>query len=214
MSLLNSPFEVPFASLLAYSPRGVSETSKKSLQYRDAIKSAVPGFCDKAAQEISKYASIEKPFFSFFGENVTLVPAPKSSVFNEGALWPGRQLCLSLIQAALGASVIRCVRRDIAVPKSAFAAPGDRPDFVKHVESCSFVEDLSLTNEITIVDDIITRGASLAAFAAITKQHRPQANVRVFALIRTMGLQPEIENILEPCVGNIKVIDGKVSREP
>lgn len=42
----------------------------------------------------------------------------------------------------------------------------------------------------------------------------PRSEVRAFALVRTLGLQPEIERILEPCVGRIRATAQEADREP
>jgi hypothetical protein len=40
------------------------------------------------------------------------------------------------------------------------------------------------------------------------------AEVRAFALVRTLGLQPDIEQILQPCTGVIRNFYGEAAREP
>lgn len=52
---------------------------------------------------------------------------------------------------------------------------------------------------ITIVDNVITEGRTLLATAALLRARFPNAEIRVFALIRTMGLQPDVERIVTLC---------------
>lgn len=75
-------------------------------------------------------------------------------------------------------------------------------------------ELLEVPKRITLVDDFVTKGATLIAAASRVKEAFPAADVRVFALVRTMGLIPDIEAIGSPCVGRI-VFDGfGVNRTP
>ena len=55
---------------------------------------------------------------------------------------------------------------------------------------------------VTVVDDFIKKGATFLAAAALIRHHAPNATVRVFALIRTLDLQPEIAQIVGPCVAS------------
>ena len=61
----------------------------------------------------------------------------------------------------------------------------------------------------------MTKGATLLATASHVQQLFPEAEVCGFALVRTCGLVPEIEQIIDPCVGMIRLLpDGDVDRQP
>ena len=51
---------------------------------------------------------------------------------------------------------------------------------------------------ILVVDDFVTKGATLYAAAALVAQALPSSDVHAFALVRTMGLVPEIEDLVGP----------------
>jgi hypoxanthine phosphoribosyltransferase len=149
------------------------------------------------------------------GPDVTLVPCPRSSLLVEGALWPGRLIADELVRAGLGRQVIASLERIEAVPKSAFQAQGERPDARRHYETMRATPDLAATTRITVVDDFVTKGNTLLAAASRLAEVYPGSTVTVFALVRTKGLQPEVENIIEPCVGRIwERYAGEADRQP
>jgi adenine/guanine phosphoribosyltransferase-like PRPP-binding protein len=67
---------------------------------------------------------------------------------------------------------------------------------------------------MTIVDDVVTKGATLLACATLLQATFQGATVRGFGLVRTRGLQPEVEKIVDPCVGLITWNGGSVDRQP
>jgi predicted amidophosphoribosyltransferase len=69
-------------------------------------------------------------------------------------------------------------------------------------------------DRITIVDDVVTKGATLLAGASLLREAFPDTEVRVFALVRTRGLVSEIDRIVDPVVGTIRNRCGGADREP
>jgi adenine/guanine phosphoribosyltransferase-like PRPP-binding protein len=67
---------------------------------------------------------------------------------------------------------------------------------------------------ITLVDDVVTKGATLLAAASLVAEAFPGIDVRAFTLVRTMGLVPEIERIVDPVFGRIKTDRGGADRQP
>jgi predicted amidophosphoribosyltransferase len=206
--------EVRFGAFLVYSPRGSSEVSQRSRGWRDAIKyDRPPGIADSVERLSKEFA--DTPLGEVLGSDVVLVPAPKSSPLVEGALWPAKRIADELARRGLGKEVNPCVARVVRVPKSAFAAMGERPTVKTHLESMAAETVLTRPARIAVVDDIVTKGATLLAAASLVKGVFPDADVRVFAMLRTMGLQPEVERIVEPCVGTIRLtVWGEADRQP
>jgi len=145
---------------------------------------------------------------------ITLVPAPRSAPLFEGALWPAKRICDELVRRHLGREVYPCLKRIEAVPKSAFAQPGSRPDARKHLRSIEMLPSLAPPPVITIVDDVVTKGATLLAAASHISSAFPGAVVRAFAVVRTMGLVPEVEEVIDPCIGRIRWDGVNIRREP
>ncbi len=157
-------------------------------------------------------------FEDFLGPDVTVVPMPKSAPLPTRAggpvLWVPNRICQALLAQGLGRSVVPCVERVTAVPKSAFAAKGERPSIDRHIKSMRPTLERP-TGHITLVDDVVTKGATFFGAATVIKNAFPEVEVRAFALIRTCGLVPDVERIIEPTFGTItRNRFGDASREP
>jgi len=205
---------VPFASYLAYSPRGTSDISRRSRQLVPAIKTWNP---DIARSLIERLATDEAAAAvrEFLTSETTLVPVPRSAPLVPGGLWPPRLICDQLVEIGLGAVVVTCLRRTKAVAKSASANPGARPTVQEHFDSIAAKGDLLVGNRVTIVDDFITKGATLLAAASRFIDAYPRVDLRVFGLVRTMGLVPDIDAIVAPVVGEVTVdLFGEADRHP
>jgi hypothetical protein len=210
-SLLSS---VRFASLLTYSPRGTSRVSVSSRKVRDFIKSGQRPTLERAIQRVRERWE-EAGFEEFLGPGVVLVPVPRSSPLRDtDALWPAERICRSLEASGAGGQIMRCLERTEAVPKSAFAAPRERPSAERHFRTLAVHARLPSPERITVVDDVVTKGATLLAAASRLAEAFPDAEVRAFALLRTMGLVEDVERILDPCTGILAWNGEDVSREP
>jgi hypothetical protein len=66
---------------------------------------------------------------------------------------------------------------------------------------------------ITLVDDVVTRGASFIGMYARLREAYPNAPIRCFALIRTISTG-EIDAILDPVHGEIRYENNRLSRVP
>ena len=96
------------------------------------------------------------------------------------------------------------VKRAKAVPKSSHAAAGDRATVEQHIDSLELKSLLSNPKRVTPVDDVVTKGRMLLATVTLLEDRFPKAQLGAFALIRTMGVQPDVAKIVEPCVGYIR----------
>lgn len=210
--------KIEFASFLIYSPRGQNEVSVKSRKVRDAIKHDAPGRIDEIVKRLSTETS---KFPGWFGPKVSVIPMPRSSPFPKGpfitpatTLWVGKRICEALQIHGLAGEITPCLERTRAIKKSAYSAPGDRPSASEHYETLACHPLLNLADHILIVDDVITKGSTMLAAVSRVSEAFPNAKVRGFTLLRTMGLVPEVDKILDCCVGAITYQNGKVDREP
>ena len=62
---------------------------------------------------------------------------------------------------------------------------------------------LTAPERIVLIDDVVTKGATLLAGASLVRDAFPGVQVDCFALVRTLGLQPEVDQIVDPVVGTI-----------
>lgn len=205
---------VSFGALLAYSPRGKSDTSFKSQITMRHIKNAHPPIIARAMEVLEKTVA-GGVLAEFFGSDIALVPAPRSAPLVKGGLWPGKIISNAIVSAGLAGEVLPLLQRTHRVEKSALAKSGKRPSVNEHLGSIAVdIPPLIRPEKITIVDDVITMGSTLLACASLIKNALPDTEVRVFGLLRTRGFVDEIEEIIDPCDGNITWDGNKVRREP
>ncbi len=147
--------------------------------------------------------------------DVVLVPAPRSALPLKNGLWPAQRICDALKVEGFGSRVSPLLKRVKAVPKAAFAAPGERPSPNIHYGSMTVQAELGHTpTEIVVVDDVITRGAILLASVSLLRDAFPTSQVRAFAVVRTAQYGAEIERIADPCLGRITCTSGYLTRSP
>jgi hypothetical protein len=215
--------EVVFGSFLAYSPRGTSETSRQSRLLCHRIKAdGVIGNPPVRAIEYTVGRFRDQyhpgPLYDLVGADVTLVPCPRSAPFPPGrrpVLWVPMRICEALKAAGFGSAVLPLLERKKAVQKSAFAGPGRRPGPQEQLESLQIAPGFEHPGRITVVDDVVTKGATLLAATFLVADSFPDADVRAFALVRTMGLIPDVNALVDPVVGRIaRTPSGGVDRQP
>jgi hypothetical protein len=210
---------LPFGAFLAYSPNGPAneEPHRSSQRLRRAIKAdgiylGAPAI-DLAVRRLVEEAPAE--ILSILHDAV-LVPAPRSAPFPEGLeiplrgtardfLWVPRRICQKLVEARLAAGWAPILVRRFKVAKSAGAARGDRPLPAAHAESMAVVAQATAARRFVIVDDVVTRGATLLACASLLEQRYTGADISGFALLRTVSNPNEFSNILEPVTGSIEL---------
>jgi len=67
---------------------------------------------------------------------------------------------------------------------------------------------------LCLVDDVITKGATMLAAASRLGETYPRATIIGFALVRTLGFVEDIDRIVEPAVGTITFRGDEAVREP
>lgn len=200
-----------FGSLLSYTPRGSSDEIQKARDVMLTIKS--DGFIDQPPIQMSHWigSTIQKnvkslPFASFFDQETSLVPVPRSSLMKPDTLWVPDRIASALVEKRLGKEVVQCLVRETPVPKAAWSDSSERPTPSRHFETIAVqgsIEDPP-PQELVLVDDIVTRGATLLGSANRLLEAFPKARVRAFAAMRTISVPSEFVNLYDPQSGTIE----------
>jgi predicted amidophosphoribosyltransferase len=124
------------------------------------------------------------------------------------------EIAEALVEAGLARRVLPALTRAVAVPKSAFASAGQRPTARRHHETMRVGPEVGATARLLLVDDVVTKGNTILGAASRLSEGFPQSEISGFALLRTLGLQPEIERIVDPVVCVIQLQGDEAWREP
>ena len=210
--------KVEFGSLLTYSPHGHSkkdEESKAAMRNlkNDNVLSSEILTSEYIAQAIKK--DIRKlPFANYFNSNTILIPAPKSSLLQKDTLWVPQRIATALINNGLGKASEECLERIVALPRSSKSSPANRPKALQHYESMQVRELLFDPEEIVLIDDVVTRGSTILGAVNRLAEVYPEAKIRAFAVMRTMSNPEEFSDIVDPCVGIIRLSGENTRRVP
>lgn len=220
---------LPFASCFAYLPNGSGTVGEQGRLLCSRLKAADPLWLPRLAGEVWLEAAAHRRFAAVFGPRVVLVPVPGSAP-QRRLSWVGERLAWCLRELGLAVEVWPVLQRGYAVRKSAVAASGERPSVLEHY--ASLVVEPSLRGgecigrrgvvdepggaglRLTLVDDVITRGRTLLAAAGRLREAFPAAEIRAFALVRTLGRNEMLARVLDPCEGDVRWISGDARRSP
>ena len=202
-----------YASCYVYSPAGKGAICERSRLLRALLKEGDAHFMVKYALRVRQQAAQCSQLAGFFRDTDVLVPVPRSSTKTCGT-WVAADLARALVHEGLGTMAWAGLHRICAVPKSSTAARGARPTVSRHFESF-LMERLSVDPaSVVLIDDVITKGRTLLAAAARVREVFPHAQIRAFALLRTMGFATGLEHLLDPCRGEIRWQRGDARRIP
>jgi hypothetical protein len=212
--------ELVFGAFLAYCPRGDGEVHEQSRRWRDALKNDAPvgnparAMTTLVAQRMS--ASLAgTPLEGFFRRDTVLVPVPGSSIQQPGQLWVPKRIAAALVMEGVGSEVSCNLRRTKSVRKSATAKPDERPRMRDHFESLAVEGSIGPGPDFVLIDDVVTRGATLMASALKLREWYPQASIRAFAVMRAVSEPEAFEAVRSPVVGTIRLQDsGECFRRP
>jgi predicted amidophosphoribosyltransferase len=189
---------VTYASCYVYSPTGTDAVCERSRLLRSLLKSSDAAFMLKYALRVRQEVKQSPLLADFFGATDVLVPVPGNTPYTAGGLWAAEHLAIALVQEGLGAASWSGLRRIRAVRKSATAAPGHRPTVGLHYESFVIERAAIAPDRIVLIDDVVTKGRTLLAAATRVHEAFPCAQIRAFALLRTMGSSPGSNSCWNP----------------
>jgi hypothetical protein len=213
--------EIEFGSLLSYSPRGNSDSQCRSRTVTMALKN--DQYVTSGSNQIlmSDYIAerlrieiTRLPFVNYFQTNPILIPVPNSSFNKSGTLWVPQRLANALFRKGLGMKVEECLKRVVPLPKSATSLAANRPKATAHFDSLEVERILFEPTEILLIDDVVTRGATLLGAANKLLEAYPDAHIRAFAVIRTISSPEDFTNIYDPRTGTITLRGEGTFRVP
>jgi len=213
-SKLPGCFGIPYASFYTYSPKGQSSVSNRSRVICSRVKSGddhwLRSYVASAQREIAHNAR----FDGLFNADTVLVPIPECQPGKPQRKWTAHRLATHLRKQGLGGAVWPGLRRARSVERSSTAWVWARPTVQQHYQSFAVIPLTPPPNSIVLVDDVITKGRTLIAAAMRMREAFPDARIGAFVLVRTRGLIPEIQKLLDPCCGEIRWNGEDVDRDP
>jgi predicted amidophosphoribosyltransferase len=201
---LPADYRLPFAACYVYSPKGESEVSQRSRQLCARVKSGSTKWLRSYAATVHQEVVHGRRFLEFFNDHTLLVPIPEYRPSSHMSFWTARRFALALQQTGLAEEVWTGLRRVCSVEKSSSAWMWERPTVQQHYQSFAVIPSSKQARKIVLVDDVITKGRTLAAAAMRLQDAFPNAEVRAFALVRTMGFVLDVPRLFDPCQGEIQ----------
>jgi predicted amidophosphoribosyltransferase len=147
-----------------------------------------------------------------FGGAAVPVPVPGSAP-SGGTSWAA-QLAFALREVGLASRSWASLRRQVAVRKSATALSGIARVCASTMSHSLWPQRPPALKRIVLIDDVITRARTLLAAAARMLAALPHADIRAFALIRTLGVGQAVTQLIEPCHGVVRGAGEDARREP
>jgi len=200
------PFELEFASFANYSSHGTTDEAKRSQGVCGQVKAANDSVLALIAKRLQDADA--EPIQRFLAADRVLVPVPGSGKTNLGNLWVPREIYEALRAGGYVNPVMNLLERTSAVPKSAYASPGHRPTTETHKNSMRASVDLGIPSKITLVDDVITKGATSMGAALCLLEQRSDLDIKIFAVFRTCNSNPELTAFVDPKPGKVVYYDS------
>ena len=195
-----------------YSPRDRSVPGNRARTFCYRLKRGEREAVRRACEHIRDRLE-QSELTTVLGTRFTLVPMPRSSPVRQGAVWPSQILAQALVRHGLGRDWQPLLERRIAVKRSATAPSGERPDPVDHYESFRVGSVASPPDAITVVDDVVTRGATMLGALSRLRDSFHDAQIQGFAFVRTTSFEPVMANPV-PVISTVRLVDGVPDRYP
>ena len=184
--------------MLEFATKGTNPLAEQSIQICGNIKAGNAKVIERLIYHIKQLPE-DHPITLMFQDEPILVPAPRSTPLVDGALWPTKILADQFLESGLGGSVETLISRAYRVPKSSsFSSADQRPSCNTHYNSLITSPPLAFVNKIILIDDVFTLGRTSCACVRRLKVVYPDADISVFAAMRTRGFVKELKHIVVP----------------
>lgn len=212
---------IQFGALPSYSPHGKTPKDVASKGAMSAVKNdefiIASGNRIQMSEFVAQFVKEKRgnlPFSHLFDSNSVLVPTPSSALKKPDSLWVPNRIALAL-KKELGCEVAECLVRVKPLPKSATSAASSRSTAAQHFESLEVQEILAQPKSILLIDDVVTRGATLFGAANRLAESYPDAQIAAFAALRTISNPAEFKSVNDPVKGFITLqSNGGTLRRP
>lgn len=206
--------DIRFASLLSYVPRRRwrnIDTEKhnrmaQSVEYMVAWKNNHARFDESSytiPQMVAYWCTIVSHFDRFFDKSAMLVPIPSHHPTKPESLWVPKVIADSLKQNRLGCNVVTCLERTGLVQQSSKSTSQDRPTVKTHYSTLKIKDRIDMVpQDILLVDDVITRGTTIAAAYIRMAEAYPNARIKAFAAMNTT-FPDRFKDVIDPRTGTI-----------
>jgi len=203
-----------FAACYAYSPRGTSTNCARSRLLRARLKRGRTHWLHRYVSCVKDQMFQEGDFRGYFNRQTVLVPVPGSGSDCLDTSWTARLLAVEMCASGMAGRLWTGLRRVTGVPRSADAWHWKRPSVLEHFESFGICSTQIQAPDIVLIDDVVTKGRTLMAAAIRLRTVFPNAHIRAFAMLRTLGFAPSIDRLFDPCRGEILWDGSDVRRNP
>jgi predicted amidophosphoribosyltransferase len=160
---------------------------------------------DQAMDAVAQVIHAGGVFDGIFTEQSVLVPVPRSAPQLENSLWPGLAIAQALHSRGIGGAVLPMVARTRRITKSATASAGARPSPSEHAETMAVTIDMFFDRPIVLVDDIITKGATMLGASQAIHAVRADLAVCGFSLLRTLPYsETDAKDFASPAISVVR----------
>lgn len=204
---------VEFGSLFAYTPRPHNVDTEDSYNFMMKLKSneiinfKFPSTCNFVANTLDSCMNL-LPYSNFFDSKPLIVPIPKTTLIKSEYLWVPHILAVEIYAKGLGSRIVNCLNRVYPLPKSSTSKSENRPKAIQHYDSLSVQRLPYNPPSILLIDDVITRGATILGAASRLAEAYPNSSIKAFAGIRTISNSLEFQKFLDPQLGTIELRDN------
>lgn len=206
--------ELQFGAVVTYVARGTTPEMEQAKAVTHSLKrDAKLALPDGTRPTTTEYLSslLRSAFHTcpalanVITSDCALVPVPGAALRVTDGLWVPERLARAMIATGFGSQLLPCIRRTVAVQKSATALPGQRPSAHDHYNSMAVDAPLGWPPRLLLVDDVVTKGASLIGAASRLREAAPHSEIVAFAMVRTLRSSAEFQSWFSPVVGRIVV---------
>lgn len=156
----------------------------------------------RAVARITRECLEHLPFGRFFDSKPILVPVPTHHRHGEEDLWVSERLADAMEKEGLGIKKM-CLMRHAGIRSSKECLPEDRPTAEEHFQTMKVSEAIPDGRGFLLVDDVITRGATLMGAARRLGEAHRGCKIRAFAAVRAISNGAEFDRCWLSCRGAI-----------